>query len=309
MRKLAAGARRSGVGLYFDLPLGVHPEGYDVWKEPHLFARGVTAGAPPDPFFRQGQDWGFPPLHPERIRQEGFGYFAACLRHSMRHASLLRIDHVMGLHRLFWVPRGFPAREGVYVRYPAQELFAVLCLESHRSRCAVVGEDLGTVPPETRRALRRHRLSGMFVVQYELRADPRRPMRPVPSECVASLNTHDMVPFASFWRRAARRPLGKALRQFFDGKGDRKPGSSRGAQMALSLLQKLARSRCRLLLVNPEDHWGELQPHNVPGTGPARGNWTRKARYRVEEMFNVAPFREALELLSRRSRRSSHGPG
>jgi len=240
-----------------------------------------------DTFFTGGQDWGFPPLHPERIRREGFRYFAACLRHSMRHAALLRVDHVMALQRLFWVPHGFPASEGVYVRYPAEELYAVLCRESRRSRCAVVGEDLGTVPAETRSALRRHRVLRMFVVQYELGADPRRPTRPVPSDCVAMLNTHDMPPFEAFWRGAAARPLGRALLRFLRAAHviPVNAGIPRGAEMAGALLQRLARSRCALVLVNPEDHWGELEPQNVPGTGPPRANWTRKARYRLEEIF------------------------
>lgn len=301
MRHLAAGARRSGVGLYFDLPLGVHPEGYDIWREPQLFARGATAGAPPDPFFRQGQDWGFPPLHPERIRQEGFGYFAACLRHSMRHASLLRIDHVMGLHRLFWVPRGFPAREGVYVRYPAEELFAVLCLESHRSRCAVVGEDLGTVPPETRRALRRHRLSGMFVVQYEWSSDARRRLRTIPSDAVASLNTHDMPPFAEFLRLAeARGGVGgrrRALLAYLRRAGWEGPEGASAQRLAAALLCVLARAAARLLLVNPEDLWGERRPHNVPGTW-RRMNWTRKMRLSLEEMCADPLTRERLRRIS-----------
>ncbi|MDO8730442.1 MAG: 4-alpha-glucanotransferase, partial [Candidatus Omnitrophota bacterium] len=201
MEQLRRACDRAGVGLYFDLPLGVHPAGYDAWKERKSFVRGMHVGAPPDPFFAGGQDWGFCPPHPERIREQGYDYFIRCVRHSMRHASMLRVDHIMGLHRLFWVPEGMPAREGVYVRYRSEELYAILSLESHRNRCAVVGEDLGTVPPEVRRSMRRHGLSGMFVVQYEWSPNSRRPLRAAPRQSVACLNTHDMPPFSAFWKK------------------------------------------------------------------------------------------------------------
>ena len=110
-----------------------------------LFGAGMSTGAPPDSFFALGQDWNFPPLHPERIREQGHQYFARSIRHHMRHARYLRVDHVMSLHRLFWVPEAMDPKDGVYVTYPAEESYAVLALESHRNRTVVVGEDLGTV--------------------------------------------------------------------------------------------------------------------------------------------------------------------
>ena len=114
-------ARGRGVSLYLDLPLGVHPDGFDVWRDRALFARGASAGAPPDALAPRGQDWGFPPLHPEAGRLDGHRYFVACIRKHLRFAKVLRIDHVMQLHRMFWVPDG-DARQGVYVRYPAEDL-------------------------------------------------------------------------------------------------------------------------------------------------------------------------------------------
>jgi len=107
----------------------------------------MCGGAPPDGFFIKGQNWGFPPLHPERIRTQGYRYTIACLRHHLAQASVLRIDHLMGLHRLFWIPPGMPAHEGVYVRYRAEEFYAILALESHRHEALIVGEDLGTIRP------------------------------------------------------------------------------------------------------------------------------------------------------------------
>ena len=200
VEQLAAHGERAGVKLYLDLPLGVSPNGYDVWRERDSFALGADAGAPPDMFFTKGQNWGFAPLHPRRIRESGYRHVLALLRFQMRHARMLRIDHVMGLHRLYWVPRGFAAREGTYVHYPAEELQAIFNLESHRHRTILVGENLGTVPPIVNRSLRWHRLREMFVVQFEEQPDPNAALRRPPTRSVASLNTHDTPTFAAHWR-------------------------------------------------------------------------------------------------------------
>ncbi len=200
MRALALDARRRGPGLYLDLPLGAAGDSYDVWRQPRLFARDATAGAPPDTFFTKGQDWGFPPIDPERQRRQGYAHLVDCLRHHLEHAGMLRIDHVMQLHRLFWIPRGMGAADGVYVRYPAEELYALLSLESHRHRAAIVGENLGTVPPEVGEAMGRHGILGMYVAQYELQPGNEGRLRTPPADSAASLNTHDMPPFAAFWK-------------------------------------------------------------------------------------------------------------
>ena len=287
MERLRRAAAVAGTGLYFDLPLGVHPDGYDAWKEQRIFAEGVTVGAPPDPFFTDGQDWGFHPLHPGRMGEEGFDYWRRCLAHSMRFASMLRVDHLMGLHRLFWIPKGFPAREGVYVRYPAERMYAVLCRESRRNRCAVVGEDLGTVPPVVRRSMRRHGLSGMFVVQYEWNPNSRRPLGAAPSRSVACLNTHDMPPFAAFWKKH---------------KGAGKTGA---VEAATGLLKKLAAGPARAVQVNPEDLWGETRPHNVPGT-PGTRNWRRKMRFSLERICRMGEITRPLQEINRlRARRAA----
>ena len=197
---LADKMRSGGLGLYLDLPLGVHRLGYDTWCYPDLFVSGASGGAPPDAVFTKGQDWGFPPLHPDHLRASGYQYFIAGLRSHLQRAGILRIDHVMGLHRLFWIPAGMSASSGVYVRYPADELYAVLCLESHRSRSLIVGENLGTVPARVNAAMRRHGVRGTYVVQYELQPRSDRPLAPVHRQTVASVNTHDMPPLAAFWK-------------------------------------------------------------------------------------------------------------
>ena len=164
--------KKSGKGaLYLDFPLGVHREGYDVWRRRDVFALEASGGAPPDDFFTKGQNWGFPPLHPEKLRQQGYQYYIACLRHQLEYAAQLRIDHIMGLHRLYWVPRGLDPTEGVYVRYPAAEYYAILSLESHRHQTVIVGENLGTVPDSVHKGMKSHNIYGMNVGQFGVRAD------------------------------------------------------------------------------------------------------------------------------------------
>lgn len=317
MQQLAASGEQAGVKLYLDLPLGVNPDGYDVWSERDSFALGANAGAPPDMFFSKGQDWGFAPLHPRGIRGTGYRHLRALLRFQMRHAGLLRIDHVMGLHRLYWVPRGFEASQGTYVNYPAEELHAIFNLESHRNRTVLVGENLGTVPPIVNRSLRRHRIREMFVVQFEGRPDPHAALRRPPALSVASVNTHDTPTFAAHWRGddlrdcarlgllsrselgpalRKRNRLGAALVKFLKSKGLLENRQPQVRDVLRALLQWLNASESELVLVNVEDLWLETRPQNVPGTSGERPNWRRKTRYTLEEIFRNPEFRELVSL-------------
>lgn len=326
MGALAQELAHRGVRLYLDLPLGVHPDGFDVWWERERFATGASAGAPPDPFFSRGQDWDFPPLHPERERESGYHYTIRCLRHHLRHPGLLRIDHVMSLHRLFWIPRGADPTEGVYVRYHAEELYAILCLESHRHRAAIAGEDLGTVPAAVPTAMERRGLYRMFVVPFELSLRPEKPLPEPPAASLASLNTHDMPPFRAFWegldiadrtasgwldeagerrereqRDALRRTLLAVLRQ-----GGWLQHDATAPSVLPAALRYLAQSPARLLLVNLEDLWGETRPQNMPGTGQARPNWRRKAGYTLERMQETPALARLLDEIQRL--RQEHAP-
>lgn len=298
----------AGVGLYLDLPLGVHPYSYDVWREREAFALDVSGGAPPDVVFTKGQDWGFPPLHPEAIREQRYRYFITYLRHQLKYTSLLRIDHVMALHRLFWIPKGLEPRDGVYVRYPAEDLYAIVSLESYRHRSSIVGENLGTVPGYVNGAMARHRVQQMYVVQYELNPGVRRVLRVVPHDAVASLNTHDMPPFAAYWEcldiedrveldllsfrgarleRKNRRALQQALEAFLRRQGWLKARSVGPQALLQGCLRFLSASSARVLLVNVEDLWLETQPQNVPATHGERPNWQRKARHTIEAICGM----------------------
>ena len=306
MQATAAGMRAAGVNLYLDLPLGVHGWGYDVWREREAFAVGAAGGCPPDIVFRNGQDWGFPPMHPTGVRKQRYRYVIAYLRHQLQHAGMLRIDHMPVFHRLFWVPQGMPARDGVYVRYPAEELYAIFNLESHRHHTLLVGEDLGTVPPEVPVSMQRHNVHGMYVVQYALQPNEDAPLSPPPHTCVASLNTHDMPPFAAYLagqdirEREALKMLGDldpadvtaerdaivaALTNLLDVEpSDKEPT----AAILAATLRYLSTGPARTLLLNLEDLWCETASQNLPGTSDPLANWCRKARYSLEE-FTTDP--------------------
>jgi 4-alpha-glucanotransferase len=231
------------------------------------------------------------------MRRQGYRYLRDLLAHAMRVAGMLRLDHVMGLHRLFWIPHGFAPRDGVYVRYPAEEWYAVLTLESHRHRCALVGENLGTVPPEVHTALRRHHLLGLYVVQYEVQPDERKPLNPPPRLAVASLNTHDMPTFTAFWRGMdIQQRLRSGLLSAADARRERQRRERLRQTLARWLrlknrmsplegcLRWLAASRARMVQISLEDLWAETRPQNVPGTGQSQPNWRRKWRYRLEQV-------------------------
>lgn len=315
LQALSRRARAFGTTLYLDLPLSVPLDSYDVWRERDAFAQGVSAGAPPDNFFTKGQNWGLLPLHPERIREQGYRYFIACLRHHLKYAGLLRLDHVMSLHRLFWVPRGLEARQGVYVRYRADELYAILSLESHRHQSAIVGENLGTVPSYVNRTMARHNILGTYVGQFGFTANPEGALRAPPPNSVASLNTHDTPTFAGFWQsmdieyrlkkglmdensaqmeRRYREELRWALTAFLERQGWLKGDPANLLNLLRACLAYLGASPAPILLVNLEDLWLDIHQQNIPGSSQENPNWQRKARYSLDT-FCIMP--EILDIL------------
>ncbi|NPV74226.1 MAG: 4-alpha-glucanotransferase [Pelotomaculum sp.] len=298
LKNLSARARERGQSLYLDFPLGVHSAGYDVWRERNVFATGASCGAPPDPLYSKGQNWGFPPLHPERIREQGYRYFSACLRNHLQYAGILRLDHIMGLHHLYWVPEGFPATEGVYVRYRAEEFYAILTLESNRHKAVIVGEDLGTVPGYVRTGMCRHELHRMYIMALELKGRAGRVLQPVPAVALAALNTHDTPPFAAFWRSRKGTVERVALPVFLYRQGHLAVPTTQTRAVLEACLKYLAASRARLFLVNMEDLWMETLPQNVPGTAGEYPNWHRKARHALEEFCQMPEVVEVLHEIS-----------
>jgi 4-alpha-glucanotransferase len=320
IRLLSEKAASRGQLLYLDLPLGLHPDGFDIWRNRQFFVRGVAGGAPPDPVFTKGQNWGFPPIHPEAMRLNRYQYFIAYIRNHLRYARLLRIDHVMGLHRLYWIPDELSGDKGVFVEYPAEEFYAILSLESHRYKAGIVGENLGTVPPAVNAALARHGIRGMYVVQYEIMGNPKNPkLRPVPKKCVASLNTHDMPPFKAF--REGKDIDDRLDLGFLDKKGAREERKTRAkardyirsmrvpnvvagfSPRLAAVTQFLADSMANIVLMNLEDLWEEVLPQNVPATTKERPNWRRRVRPSVEKIRRMADVAEELShVFAQRSR-------
>lgn len=315
---LGAKAKALGTTLYLDFPLGVNRDGYDVWRERQLFANAASGGAPPDGLFVKGQNWGFPPLQPEALRLHGYRYYIDCLRHHLAGAGMLRVDHVMGLHRAFWIPEGFDATNGMYVRYPAPEFYAIFNLESHRYQSQIVGENLGTVPPYVNQAIARNKIFGMHVGQFCVEANHERALQAPPRQIVASLNTHDTPTFMGFWSgaeiddrvalglidgsqaehehryRAAQR---EALIHFLRAQGELDGMASDPAAVLGAWLAFLARQEDEFLLINLEDLWLEPNPQNVPGTWDERPNWLRKARHSLAELRSLGPAMAILKTI------------
>ncbi|HSM06439.1 MAG TPA: 4-alpha-glucanotransferase [Longimicrobiales bacterium] len=303
VREQLAGLRgrldERGVRLGLDLAVGAHPDGYDTWSRPSLFATGMSVGAPPDPGFPSGQDWGFSPVLPWASRREGHRYLAASIAHQASLSGVLRVDHVMAFTRLYWIPQGMGLHEGTYVDYPAEELFALLTLESHRHRCEVVGENLGTVPPEIGEALPRHRIWGMYLALFE--ADAPDPGPPTERD-VALIGTHD-TPTLAGWvagvdidervrcglldaeaapeAREAREAAARRLAEVLDGSLDDLP------DLLDRLLDWLGRSDSPLVIPWLEDLWLEGDQVNLPGTRSSeRPNWQRPMRRLLDDVLS-----------------------
>lgn len=314
---------------YLDFPLGVNGGGYDVWENRELFVRDASGGAPPDSFFTRGQNWGFPPMHPGNLRQQGYAYFIRALRNHLRHARVLRFDHVMGLQRLYWIPHGFPAHDGAYVRYPLNEMCAILTLESHRFAARIVGENLGTVPVMVDEALERHGLDDMYVLQYETNPEKGPTLRRVPETSVASVNTHDMPQFAAYWQGldvedrlrmglftpaeadeelARREQLRQQLIEFLRAEGYLATPPDDDSSVLQACQAFLAASDAGIVLINLEDLWGETEPQNRPGTYREYPNWRRTGRYAFDTFSSMDDVTRILKTVDQLRRGSNARP-
>lgn len=294
-------AQRMHTFLYLDMPLGVHRQGYDPWRYPDVFPKNISAGAPPDAVFTTGQNWGISPLNPHAIRTSHYHYFIQCLRTLMPQLDLLRIDHVMNFHRLFWIADGFDAKDGVYVRYHPQEFYAILSLESHRHGVEIVGENLGTVPNHINQLMRKHHLNSLHVLQYALAA--KQQLDKIPRNSVAALNTHDMPTFAAFVQaldlkhhHPTRTAEINALRALLVAKGYLHIESEDVYTLFYAVMEYMASSQARYFLINIEDLWLETNPQNIPGlSGTESLNWQRKHRFSLEQLAKIVIIHHLLQ--------------
>lgn len=290
-----------GIGIVHDLAVGVHPGGADAWAQRDHFAAGMSVGAPPDAFNARGQDWGLPPWRPDRLAVSGYAPFRRLLRALFRYAGALRIDHVMGLFRLWWIPQGLPPTEGTYVRYDAEAMLAVLVLEASRARAVVIGEDLGTVEPGVRETLDRRGVLGTSVLWFE--RDWEGSGRPLPPErwradCLATATTHDLPSTAARLTGEhveLRHRLGLLTRPLEEERAEAAADTSEWLALLaeLGLLRGtdggaggcseeagiqavhrfLLRTPARMIGLWLPDTVGDRRPQNLPGTWDQYPNW------------------------------------
>ncbi|MGH7953852.1 MAG: 4-alpha-glucanotransferase, partial [Limisphaerales bacterium] len=264
--------------LMLDLPVGVDPSGADAWAWQNILACDMTVGAPPDEYNTQGQNWGLPPFAPQKLRAAGYEPFRQTIRAALRHAKGLRIDHVMGLFRLFWIPKNAPPQNGAYVRYRADELLAIIALESQRAKAVIVGEDLGTVEPGVRAELRRRKMLSYRLLWFE-----SKPVAKFPKQSLAAVTTHDLFTIAGLWNGgdlAAQKKLGlhpnekgmeKILRKLQKNIG-LKPGDS-VQEAILRTHELLSESPSMLRTTSLEDALAVEERPNMPGTTMQWPNW------------------------------------
>jgi 4-alpha-glucanotransferase len=285
--QLQAAARETP--LMHDVAVGFDPRGADAWANQDLLAPGIRIGAPPDTFNRDGQDWGLPAFDPARLRAAGYAPLASTFRAAMRHGGGVRIDHVLGLFRLWWIPDGCAPEEGAYVRYPAAEMLDVLALESQRARAMVVGEDLGTVEAGVRHELRRRGVLSSRVLWFESRPPDRWPR-----QAVASMTTHDLPTTAGLWSgsdvedeaAAGHRPNpgGTArMRRRLLAAAVPSPGAGVD-DVVVAAYQALGASPCRLVLASLADASGQARRLNMPGTVESWPNWRIPLPRRLEQL-------------------------
>jgi 4-alpha-glucanotransferase len=318
--QLAAAARRAGgaerVGLVNDLAVGFDPGGFDAWWAQDQLAPGVTVGAPPDLLGPHGQDWAVSAFVPQRLAERGYEPFARTLRAGMAHAGGLRLDHVMGLFRLFWVPPGASPSEGTYVRYPADDLLGVLALESHRTGTLVIGEDLGTVEEGVRDRLAAERVLSYRLLWFEReRGGGRRRASRYPRLALAALTTHDL-PTAAGWlggddlrelaavgvvapdalaeRAKAQEAERDELLRLLEAEGVLAPGERSVGEVVAALYAFLARTPSMLLAATLEDAVLSPERPNVPGTTTERRNWRIPLPVLLEDLWDLPSVRRLL---------------
>ena len=323
--QLAAAAPGPGsgqLGVLNDLAIGFAPDGFDAWSFQDELATGMTVGAPPDPLGPRGQDWGLPAFVPDRLAAGGYGPFAQTIRAGMAHAAGLRIDHVMGLLRLFWIPEGAEPAEGTYVRYPADDLLGVLALESAAAEALVVGEDLGTVEHGVR-----ERLAAEGVLSYRLAwfehgpGGGRRRAADYPRLALAATTTHDLPTVAGFFsgsdlahlaeigaatpggdEQADQEAQRDSLCRLLEEEGLLEPGERGVEALVAALYGFLARTPAMLVAATLEDALEAHDRPNVPGTIDERPNWSLPLPVALDDLAADPRVRRLAGILSERVR-------
>jgi len=294
--------------LMQDLPIGVDPRGADAWIWQDALALGATVGAPPDEFNTKGQNWGLPPFIPHGLKRTAYRPFRETIRATLRHSGGLRVDHVMGLFRLFWIPQSMDPSRGGYVRYPAEELLAILSLESLRAGAFIVGEDLGTVEKGVPEQLAAHRIMSYKVLWFET----SRPAE-YPQMALAAVSTHDLPTIAGLWsgsdleaqRKLGMNPNEKGTREILS-RLQRMTKTTRGTaprEVIVKTYRALARAPSAIVTASLEDGLSVEKRPNMPGTTDEWPNWSIPLPEKLEEIEENPLVNEIALTLARRRRR------
>ncbi len=311
-------ARDAGmtVGIVHDLPVGVHPGGADTWAVRDVFAADVRVGAPPDAFNQQGQDWNLPPWRPDKLAEAGYAPFRDVIRGVLRYADGIRVDHIAGLWRLWWIPPGEPAHRGTYVHYDAEAMVGVLALEAHRAGAVVVGEDLGTVEDVVTETMHERGMLSSAVLWFERDWDaPGKPFTRPESwdpDAMASISTHDL-PTVSGWLKSEHVRVRAELGLLDRGADAEEEAAAAEREALMDLVARegipaddpvvalhtlLAKAASRLVLTSPADVAGQVRQPNLPGTVDQYPNWRIRLPVSVDGFFTAKGVRAAVAPLA-----------
>jgi len=288
-----------------DLPIGIDADGADAWAWQDILAQGIHVGAPPDEFNTKGQDWGLPPFIPEGLRSAAYRPFIETIRGTMRHAGGLRIDHVMGLFRLFWIPEGMSPADGAYVRNFAEDLLAIIALESVRAQAIIVGEDLGTIDPKAREALAARHVLSYRLLWFE-RDDPSR----YPERALTAVTTHDLPTVAGLWRgsdlEAQRRlhlnPNEDGMREMRErlARATRSTDKTPVREVIRRAYTLLAKAPSVVVTATLEDAAAVEARPNMPGTVTEWPNWSQPLPRSIDDIARSEHARAIAKALSSR---------
>jgi 4-alpha-glucanotransferase len=329
LRACADAASDMAIGLYRDLAVGANPAGAETWANPTAVVEAAQVGAPPDIYNPKGQDWGLPPFNPQALREEGYRSFIDLLRANMRHAGGLRIDHVMALQQLYWIPRGHDASDGAYVRYPLEDLVGILALESHRHECLVVGEDLGTVPDGFRERMERSNILSYRVLFFEKGQKEFIAPEEYPTLALAVAGSHDLPTLRAWWHgadlslkeklelyptqellaqaRQERNTDREALVKLMQARGVAGEGEVETEVFVRAAHALLASARSIITMLQIDDLTGEVDPVNVPTTSDEHPNWRRRLSVSLEQINNDPRFNEAVSAMASERQRAPPG--
>lgn len=296
------------IGFYRDLAVGVSDNGAETWADKSLYVLDASVGAPPDMLAPQGQNWGLSPLHPRILQEQGYQPFIDLLRANMKDCGALRIDHILGFARLWWVQKGQSAVDGVYIRYPLADLLGILALESQRHRCLIIAEALGTVPDGILTALERKGILAYNLFYFEFDGEQSKPLADYPYQAMTTLSTHDLPTVKGYWQsydielgkqykvypssavleqvQASRSFSKRAFCEALSAQGLAvEAGETMSKAFNHRLQSYVAKTNSALFGTQPEDWLDMLEPVNIPGTSNEYPNWRRKLAKTTEQIF------------------------